>query len=43
MIIFEENLLSFLNENGTNYNLMIYLTDQNINIFNLSDSFYTDL
>ena len=42
-IIVEENLLSFLNENDTNYKLMIYLTDQNINIFNISDAFYTDL
>ena len=39
----EENLLSFLNENDTNYNLMIYLIDQNINIFNISDKFYDDI
>ena len=42
-ITIEENLLSFLNENDTNYDLMIFLTDQNINIFNISDRFYTDI
>ena len=42
-IIIEENLLSFLNENDTNYDLMIFLTEQNINIFNITDPFYTDL
>ena len=42
-ITVEENLLSFLNENDTNYDLMIFLTDQNINIFNISDLFYTDI
>ena len=42
-IIVEENLLSFLNENDTNYELMLHLTKQNINIFNISDEFYTDI
>jgi len=42
-IIVEENLLSLLNENDTNYNLILFLTQQNINIFNISDEFYTDI
>ena len=39
----EENLLSLLNENHTNYELMIKLTKQGINIFNISHEFYTDI
>ena len=42
-ITVEENILSFLNKNDSKYELMIYLTNQNINIFNTSDAFYTDL
>ena len=42
-IIVEEKLLSFLNENDTNYDLMIFLTNQKINIFNISDEFYTNI
>ena len=43
VITVEENLLSFLNENDTNYELMLFLTEQNINIFNISDEFYTNI
>ena len=43
IITVEENLLSFLNENQTNYNSILFLTEQNINIFNLTDEFYTNL
>ena len=42
-IIVEEKLLSFLNENDKNYDLMIFLTNQKINIFNISDEFYTNI
>ena len=42
-IIVEENLLSLLNENDTNYDLILFLTQQNINVFNISDEFYTDI
>ena len=42
-IIVEENLLTFLSENDTNYELMLFLTKQNINIFNISDEFYKDI
>ena len=43
VITIEENILNFLNENDTNYELMLFLTKQNINIFNISDEFYTDI
>ncbi len=43
IITVEENLTSFLNENQTNYKLKLLLTDQNINIFNITDEFYTDI
>ena len=42
-IIINENLLSLLNENNTNYETMIDLINQNINIFDPEDDFYTDL
>ena len=42
-ITVEENLLSLLDENNTNYELMIQLTKQGVNIFNISDEFYTSL
>ena len=42
-ITVEENLLSLLDENNTNYELMIQLTKQGVNIFNISDEFYTNL
>ena len=42
-IIINENLLSFLDENDTNYNTTVNLLDQNINIFDPNDDFYTEL
>ena len=42
-ITVKENLYSLLDKNSPNYNQMISLTEQNINIFELNDSFYTDL
>ena len=39
----EENLLSLLNENNRNYELMLLLTKKGINIFNISHEFYTDI
>lgn len=42
-ITVKENLYSLLDETSPNYNNLISLTDQKINIFDLSDSFYTDL
>ena len=38
-----ENLLSLLKENNTNYELMISLIKQGVNIFNSSDQFYKDI
>ena len=42
-ILLKENVLDKLINTDMNYNSMIYLTDQNIDIFNLSDEFYTDI
>ena len=42
-ITVKENLYSLLEENSPNYHQMISLTEQNINIFDLKDPFYTDL
>ena len=42
-IIISEDLLSFFNENDTNYNALINLLDLNINIFEPIDDFYTEL
>ena len=41
-IIIEECLSSFINKKE-NYDLMVYLTNQGINIFDLKDSFYTNI
>ena len=41
-IIIEENLSSFIKKDK-NYELMIYLTKQGINVFDSSDSFYTNI
>ena len=38
-----ENLDSFFDKSNPNYNSMKSLTDQNINIFDLNDPFYTDI
>ena len=43
VITVEENILSLIDENSTNYEMMIKLTKQGINIFNISDKFYTEL
>ena len=42
-ITINENLLSYYDENSTNFDLVNYLLDQNINIFDPNDDFYTDL
>ena len=42
-ITVKENLYSLLDETNPNYDKMISLTGQNINIFDLNDPFYTDL
>ena len=42
-ILIEENILSLLNENMSNYNAKISLMKQGINIFNSTDEFYTNL
>ena len=43
VITVHENLYSLLNENDTNYESLIDLINQNINIFDPEDDFYTDL
>ena len=42
-ITINENLLSYYDENSTNFGLVNYLLDQNINIFDPNDDFYTNL
>ena len=42
-IVMEENVLEILQESGIDYENMIYLTDQNINIFDTQGAFYTDI
>ncbi len=42
-IVVKEKVLDKLNNTDLDYNSMIYLTDQNIDIFNLSNEFYTDI
>ena len=42
-IIINENLISLLNENDTNFESIIDLLNQNINIFDIESDFYTDL
>ena len=41
-LIVQENLISKI-DNSTDINALLYLTDQNIDIFNLSTAFYTDI
>ena len=43
VVIVKENVISQLNNAGLNLSSILSLTDQNINIFNLSDEFYTDI
>ena len=42
-VVLNKDILSSLDGNNTNYDVMIELLDQNINIFNISDDFFTDL
>ena len=42
-IIVKENILSVLNETDIDLDSILYLTQQDINIFNSSDKFYTDI
>ena len=42
-IIIKENVLSMLNKIDCDLDSILQLTQQNINIFNLSDDFYTDI
>ena len=42
-IIIKENILTILNFNNINYESLLKLADQDINIFNKSDAFYTDI
>ena len=42
-VIVKESVLSQLNNSEINLESLFYLTEQNINIFNLSDEFYTDI
>ena len=42
-LVMKEDLMSKLNETNLNLDSLLYLTNQNINIFNLSSDFYTDI
>ena len=42
-IVVEESVLEILEESGIDYESMIFLTDQNIDIFDSSGAFYTDI
>mgnify|MGYP002624199862 CR=1 FL=1 len=42
-ILVKENIKSLLNESVSNLDSILFLTDQNINVFNKSCEFYTDL
>ena len=42
-IIVKGSLLNQLNNSGIDLNFILFLTNQNINIFNISDVFYTDI
>ena len=42
-IIIKENILNKLSDTKLDINSLLYLTDQNIDIFNLSSTFYTDI
>ena len=43
VIVVKENIKSLLNETTSNIDSIIFLADQNINVFNKSCEFYTDL
>jgi len=42
-IIVVNNILYKLDTNAFNFDFILYLTKQNINVFNLTDVFYTDI
>ena len=42
-VVVQENLMSKLNDTNLDINSLLHLTGQNINIFNLSSDFYTDI
>ena len=42
-IIVKESVLSQLNNSNSDVDSILFLTQQNINVFNLSDEFYTDI
>ena len=42
-IVMESNVFEILKESGINYESMMFLTDQNIDIFDSSGAFYTDI
>ena len=42
-IVIKESVLSQLNESNVDLNSALFLSNQNIDIFNLSDKFYTDI
>ena len=42
-ITVEENILALLKENNINYEFLSYFINQNINIFDTNDAFYTDI
>jgi len=43
IIVVESNVYNILNESGINYEDMLFMLDQNINIFVSKDAFYTDI
>ena len=42
-IVVEENVLDILEESGVDYESIVFLTDQKIDVFDSSSAFYTDL
>ena len=42
-IVVEESVIDILEESGINYESMIFLTDQNIDVFDSTSAFYTDI
>ena len=42
-MLLKENLISQLNTSSIDLNSILFLTEQNINIFNISDEFYKDI
>ena len=42
-IVVEESVLEILEQSGINYESLVFLTDQNIDVFDSSGAFYTDI